>query len=123
MPAQSKIYRTLRRAFDEATSRLEIGRPVSEVFVAGLNAARAAGLPTYTRGNLGHGVGLHPAPELPIVSREEPRLLTPGHVISVEVPYYVDGIGALTVEDTFAVTEGGVEVFNRLSRDLVEIDT
>ena len=121
-PAQSKIYGTLRQAFEEATSRLAIGRPVSEVFVAGLNAARGTGLPTYTRGNLGHGVGLHPAPELPIVSREETRLLASDYVVSIEVPYYVDGIGALTVEDTFALREDGVEVFNRLSRDLVEID-
>lgn len=119
---QRRIYGALREGFDAAIANLQRGRAVAAAFDAGLAAARDAGLSRYVRGNLGHGVGLHPAPELPIISREEPRLVTPGHVISVEVPYYLDGIGAFTLEDTVAVTGEGREVFNQLSRDLVELE-
>jgi Xaa-Pro aminopeptidase len=122
-PAQRQLYGILRDGFAEATALIEPGRPVADLFTTGLSAVRRH-LPQYTRGNLGHGVGLHPAPELPIVSAEEPRWLTPGHVLSVEFPYYIGGIGAFTVEDTFAIGIGeqSVEVLNHLSHDLIEID-
>jgi Xaa-Pro aminopeptidase len=80
-----------------------------------------AGLTSYVRGNLGHGIGLHRAPEWPIVSREEPLVLADGHVVSVEFPYYIQGVGAFQLEDTFYLTPSGRTVFNRLSHELVEI--
>lgn len=119
--AQRGIYGRLRAGFQAATALLAPGRPVADIFITGLAAVRAGGLSVYTRGNLGHGVGLHPAPELPIISRDETRLLTPGHVLSVEFPYYIGGIGAFTVEDTFVIGEHGNENLNRLPTELIEI--
>ena len=71
------------------------------LFEAGLAAVHAAGLTAYVRGNLGHGIGLHRAPELPILSRAETLVFAPGHVVSVEFPYYLQGIGVFQLEDTF----------------------
>ncbi|MFN8474361.1 MAG: Xaa-Pro peptidase family protein [Anaerolineae bacterium] len=120
-PGQREIYQALRAGFDAATERLYVGETPARVFSAGMAAVHASGLTSYVRGNIGHGIGLHPAPEWPILSREEPLILAPGHVVSVEFPYYIQGIGAFQIEDTFYLTEGEREVFNRLSRDLVEV--
>jgi Xaa-Pro aminopeptidase len=120
-PVQKQIYGALRAGFERATALLWPGRPPAEIFSAGLSGVHAAGMTSYIRGNLGHGIGLHRAPELPIISREETLLLAPGQVISVEFPYYLQGIGAFQIEDTFYLNEDGREVFNRLSHDLVEI--
>ncbi len=120
-PAQRKVYGALRSGFDAATAIAQVGAPLREVFDVGLGAARAAGMTSYTRGNLGHGIGLHPAPELPIVSHEETLALQPGNVVSIEFPIYMNGLGALQVEDTFYYREDGTrEVFNALSREMVE---
>ncbi len=121
-PVQREIYAALRSGFDAATVCMLPGVPVADLFTTGMAAVHASGLTSYVRGNVGHGVGLHPAPELPIVSREETRELTPGQVFSVEFPYYINGIGAFTLEDTFAITDDGYEVFNRLSHELIELD-
>ncbi|MEO6060407.1 MAG: Xaa-Pro peptidase family protein [Thermoflexales bacterium] len=120
-PAQRKVYSALRAGFDAATAIAQVGAPLREVFDAGLGAVRAAGMTSYTRGNLGHGIGLHPAPELPIVSHEETLALQPGNVVSIEFPIYMNGLGALQVEDTFYFLGGGSrEVFNTLSREMAE---
>jgi len=122
-PVQRNIYAALRGGFDAATACIRPGVPVADLFTTGMAAVHAGGLTSYVRGNVGHGVGLHPAPELPIVSRKETRVLVPGHVFSVEFPYYINGIGAFTLEDTFAMTDDGYEVFNRLSHELIELDS
>ena len=120
-PVQRQIYQALRTGFIAATELLHVGNTPGQVFAAGLAAVHAAGMTAYVRGNLGHGVGLHRAPELPIISREEVLTLAPGQVISVEFPYYIQGIGAFQLEDTFYLRANGRECFNRLSHDLAEI--
>jgi len=120
-PVQRQIYAALRAGFDAATERLYVGNAPASVFDAGLAAVHHTGMVSYVRGNSGHGVGLHRAPELPILSRDETRTLAPGHVISVEFPYYIQGIGAFQIEDTFHLTDEGRAVFNQLSRELVAV--
>jgi Xaa-Pro dipeptidase len=120
-PTQKKIYAALRSGFDAATAQMQLGTPLSTVFHSGLDAVHAAGMTSYVRGNLGHGIGLARAPELPIVSAQETLVLSPGHVVSVEFPYYVHGVGAFQIEDTFYFGPNGQEIFNRLSHELVEV--
>jgi Xaa-Pro dipeptidase len=119
--AQRSIYDALRAGFSAATEKLQVGVAPAKVFDAGLSAVHAAGMKSYVRGNLGHGIGLARAPERPIISREEEMVLTDGHVVSVEFPYYIGGIGAFQIEDTFHLASNGNECFNKLSHDLVEV--
>jgi Xaa-Pro aminopeptidase len=84
---------------------------------AELEAVHQNGLPSYVRGNLGHGTGLHRAPEQPIVSREETLSLDAGQILSLEFPYYIQGTGAFQIEEA-----GAVELFNHLPRSMVEIE-
>lgn len=118
---QRSIYDALRIGYSAAIEELQVGNAPAKVFNAGLSAVHVAGMTSYVRGNLGHGVGLARAPERPIISREEEMVLADGHVVSVEFPYYIGGIGAFQIEDTFHLTSNGIECFNRLSHALVEV--
>lgn len=118
---QKEVYQALQQGFLAGEAQLVSGNLPALVINAGLAAAKQAGLPHYVRGNVGHGIGLHRAPEKPLLSREEELPLGAGQVVSMEFPLYAQGLGALTLEDTFHFTSDGIEVWNRLSRDLLEV--
>jgi len=66
---------------------------------------------------LGHGVGLE-GHEAPYVVRDNPTVLEPGMVFSVEPGIYLPGQWGIRTEDVVAVTEGGCEVFGNRVRAL-----
>jgi enamine deaminase RidA (YjgF/YER057c/UK114 family) len=109
------MYGRLHEGVQTATALLASGRPIADVFTIGFAAVRAGGLGTHAPGNLGHGVGLRPLVELLIVSREETRRLTPGHVLAMaqkkgwtvggNQPIAPDSVDQSGVE-TFAYTPG-----------------
>jgi Xaa-Pro aminopeptidase len=119
--AQKRIQSALVRAHDAALTKVRPGNRFCDVFRVGLEAMHAAGFDTYRRGHLGHSVGLDPLEETPVISEAETRMLEPGMVLAVELPWYIDGIGGFQCEDIVCVTETGFEDFNTLTRDLVVI--
>jgi Xaa-Pro dipeptidase len=120
-PAAGRIYEALRRGQDAVRPLLRPGTPVAELFEAGLRAVRAAGLSDYVRGNVGHGIGLDPQPELPIVSRADRHTLAPDMVISIEFPYYIHGLGAFQIESTYHITATGAERWDHLPDELIRV--
>jgi Xaa-Pro aminopeptidase len=93
---------------------------MSEVFQAGQEAVRANGIANYTRGHIGHSVGLDERiEEAPNLAPMEHRPLEPGMVLCVEMPYYAYGVGALQVEDMVVITDTGYEKLTSLGRELV----
>lgn len=118
---QKRIQSALVRAHDAALATVRPGNRFCDVYRAGLEAVHAAGFDTYLRGHIGHSVGLDPLEETPVISAAETRMLEPGMVLAVELPWYIDGIGGFQCEDIVCVTEAGFEDFNTLTRDLVVI--
>jgi Xaa-Pro aminopeptidase len=57
---------------------------------------------------LGHGVGLE-VDELPVLARGSRELLAEGMVIAIEPKFALPGIGAVGIENCFAVTDQGLE--------------
>jgi Xaa-Pro aminopeptidase len=68
----------------------------------------------------GHGIGreLH---EPPYIVEGNATVLEPGMTFSVEPGVYLAGRFGVRIEDIVAVTEEGVEAFNRSSRDLAVV--
>ena len=80
---------------------------------------RAAGFANYSRGHLGHSVGLaHHYEEPPFIAADEARPLAPGMVVSVELPYYLLGVGSFQMERIVLIEESGAEVLDRLPFEL-----
>src|SRR3712207_6094236 len=90
-----------------------------EVWRVGIEAMRQAGFANYSRGHLGHSVGLAPNyEEPPFIAPAERRRLVPGMVISLELPYALVGIGGFQFERMLLVTPDGNEPLDRLPFEL-----
>jgi Xaa-Pro aminopeptidase len=104
----AEILRTLFAAKKAAEKKAGPGVPAKEVDAAGRNVLKKKGLDRYFIHSIGHGVGLsvHEEPTLSPGSRD---ILKPGMVITIEPAVYIPGWGGMRVEDTYLVTETGLE--------------
>ena len=117
-----RLHDILLEAHEAARARIAPGTPIRDVFAAAQDHVRRSGYPGYTRGHIGHSVGLdtfHEEP--PYLSPEEQRRLEPGMVLAVETPFYGSDVGAIMIEDLVHVTADGHEVLHRLPHDLVVV--
>ena len=108
-------------AEDEALKVLRPGAKASQVFNAGVEAARAAGIVDYNRHHIGHAVGLD-VYEMPILSANDHTLIEEGMTFEVETPYYELGSAGLQPEDTVLVTRREPRLLTTLPRELVVIE-
>jgi Xaa-Pro aminopeptidase len=112
---QQAVYDALRDALAAAVGALEPGMPMRDVWAVGTERMRAAGFANYSRGHLGHSVGLaHNYEEPPFIAANEARPLAPGMVVSVELPYYLLGVGSFQMERMVRIGASEVEVLDRL---------
>jgi Xaa-Pro dipeptidase len=119
---QKKIFGGLEAAYGAALEKLGPGVKMCDVFETAMGAARKAGLDWYTRGHMGHAVGVAPAIEQPpYISPTEKRVFEPNMVICLEAPLYVTGLGGYQIEDEILITKNGYEFLSELPRNLVEL--
>lgn len=90
-----------------------------------LAIARQAGLEEHFMGCgetrsrfIGHGVGLE-VNELPIIAPRQHQPLEAGNVIALEPKFFFPGKGAVGLENTYLVTEAGLERLSRSDEELV----
>ncbi|MEA2583830.1 MAG: Xaa-Pro dipeptidase [Thermomicrobiales bacterium] len=116
---QREVYAALRNALAAAQERVRPGVPFAAVYDAGIASMRSAGFSNYSRGHLGHSVGLtQHFEEPPFVAAGESREIVPEMVLSLELPYYVYGVGAFQLERILLVTSDGHEAIDRLPFEL-----
>ncbi|HKG24400.1 MAG TPA: Xaa-Pro peptidase family protein [Thermomicrobiales bacterium] len=116
---QRAVYAALRATLAAAETRVRPGVTFADVFWTGTNAMRSAGFDNYSRGHLGHSVGLaHYFEEPPFVAPDEAAPLRPGMIVSLELPYYLYGVGAFQLERILLVTNDGHEALDRLPFEL-----
>jgi Xaa-Pro aminopeptidase len=118
-PEQQAVYDALRDALAAVVAVLGPGVPMRDVWAVGTERMRATGFANYSRGHLGHSVGLaHNYEEPPFIAADEARPLAPGMVVSVELPYYLLGVGSFQMERMVRVGASEVEVLDRLPFEL-----
>ena len=116
---QRAVYDALRDALAAVVPALGPGVPMRDVWAVGTAQMRAAGFASYSRGHLGHSVGLaHNYEEPPFIAADEGRPLAPGMVVSVELPYYLLGVGSFQMERMVQIEASGAEVLDRLPFEL-----
>ena len=116
---QLAVYEALRDALFEAQELMRPGATFAEIYAAGTQAMAKAGFVNFSRGHLGHSLGLtQNFEEPPFIAPDETRPLVPGMVLSLELPYYIYGVGAFQLERMILITETGYEPIDRLPFDL-----
>jgi len=116
---QQAVYDALRDALAAVVAAIGPGVPMRDIWAIGTERMRAAGFTNYSRGHLGHSIGLaHNYEEPPFIAADEGRPLAPGMVVSVELPYYLLGVGSFQLERMVVIEESGTEVLDRLPFEL-----
>jgi Xaa-Pro dipeptidase len=124
----------LRRAFEvalavqeEVAEGLRPGAVPSRLYAGALERADAAGLAGAFMGPpgaqvrfVGHGVGLE-LDELPVLAPGFDEPLQAGQTLAVEPKFVLPGLGAVGIENTWAVAEGGGQRLTAAGDDLVEV--
>jgi Xaa-Pro dipeptidase len=116
---KKRIQGTLRKGLEEMLAHIRPGMKCSEIFHLGQDTIRREGLSFYTRGHLGHAVGVGKHERPPFIAPGDPTELEPGMVFSIETPLYIHGAGGFQIEDTIVLTEGGYELISHMPRDLI----
>ena len=118
----SKLHKAIQTAQQKVIEAMRPGVRLSQLFEIGQSTVREMGFPQYTRGHVGHSIGVGAAgEEPPFISAQETLTLQPNMVLCVEIPYYVLGAHGMNVEDDVVVTEDGIESFSKLPRELVSL--
>lgn len=127
-PVAPEVERALeasRRIQAAVAALLRPGTPCTAPWERALELAEEAGLSGVFMGPpgdqarfVGHGVGLE-LDELPVLAPGAKGVLEAGQTIAVEPKFVLPGVGAVGVENTFVVTEGGGERLDDLPDDLL----
>jgi len=115
-----RLYQAVRDAQQAAIDAVRPGRAVGEVDRAARSRLRRAGLARYFTHSTGHGVGLE-IHEPPRIAREQPEVLRPGMVITIEPGVYVPGWGGVRIEDMVVVTTTSCEVLTPTTKELLAV--
>ena len=124
-----RAYRVHRVAL-EIQARMERtakpGVPCAELYRDALAMAGQEGLEDCFMGTrfqakfVGHGVGLE-INELPVLATRSKDILQPGMTFAFEPKFVLAGIGAVGIENTFLVTDSGVEKMTLLDENIIEL--
>ena len=124
-----RAYRVHRVAL-EIQARMERtakpGVPCAELYRDALAMAGQEGLEDCLMGTrfqakfVGHGVGLE-INELPVLTTRSKDILQPGMTFAFEPKFVLAGIGAVGIENTFLVTDSGVEKMTLLDENITEL--
>ena len=104
-----------------AIDMMKPGAVARDIFHAAVERVREAGIPTYQRQHVGHGIGIEYY-DLPVITPNSDTVLEEGMVFEVETPYYRLGVGGAFIEDTVIVTADGSEILTELDRDFIVIE-
>ena len=109
-PLQQRLARALLNGLDATLAAIRPGEPLRNAFSAGIGTVRAEGFTRYSRGHLGHAIGLAAREDYPFISDRDNTIAQPGMALAVEVPYYVSNLGAMLFEENIVVTADGWEL-------------
>ena len=115
-----EVYETVKEAQKRAIEAVGPGVKASEVDSAARSYIAEKGYGDYFIHRTGHGIGME-VHEEPYISDISSTVLQPGMVFSIEPGIYLPGRFGVRIEDLVMVTETGVEVLNKFTKELIEI--
>lgn len=102
------------------------GTPCAELYNLAMAFTEKAGLSAYFMGTkqqakfVGHGIGLQ-INELPVLMPRSKELLEPNMVFALEPKYVIPGVGAVGIENSFLVTEKGLEKLTHFNEEIIQL--
>ena len=116
--AQKDIYNTVRKANEEAIAAVKPGVRACDLDKISRDVITNAGYGEYFTHRLGHGLGIS-VHEYPSVTGTNEMALKPGMVFTIEPGVYKADVTGVRIEDDVVVTEDGVEVLTKFTKELI----
>jgi len=115
-----KIHQIVLQANAAGRAAGKPGLPCSAVDQAARQVIEKSGYGEYFTHRTGHGIGLE-AHEDPYMRGDNPQLLEPGMVYTVEPGIYLPGRNGVRIEDNVVVMETGTECLSDMPRKLRQV--
>ena len=102
------------------------GTPCAELYEIAAKITEKQGLGAYFMGTkqqakfVGHGIGIQ-INELPVLTPRSKERLEPNMVFALEPKYVIPGVGAVGIENSFLVTETGLEKITQFTEDIIQL--
>ena len=119
-PESAHIHQVALEANVAGRAAARPGIPAGEVDHAARAVIESAGYGPYFTHRVGHGLGSEPHEE-PYIYAENPLLLEPGMVFTVEPGIYLPGQAGARVEDDVVITSTGSESLSTMPRELIVV--
>jgi Xaa-Pro dipeptidase len=116
-----ELFTASKAGQQTAIDMMKPGVIAKDIFAAAVAAVQDAGIPTYKRQHVGHGIGVEYY-DLPVITPSADTPLEANMTFEVETPYYRLGVGGAFIEDTVLVTDTGSEILTTLTRELQIIE-
>ena len=122
-------YRAHQTALNIQNEIENIARPgtsCAELYNLALQITEKEGLSSYFMGTkqqakfVGHGIGIQ-INELPVLTPRSKELLEPNMVFALEPKYVIPGVGAVGIENSFLVTENGLEKITQFEEEIIKL--
>lgn len=117
---QEKMFEVISAAQQTTIDAIKPGVKVSKLDKIARGIISEAGFGKFFIHRSGHGIGLE-LHERPSLKEQDPTVLQPGHVFSVEPGIYIPGFGGMRHSDTVFVTEDSYEVLTDYPKDLASL--
>lgn len=102
------------------------GVATKDAYNIAFDMAKDAGFEDYFMGHsqhagfVGHGVGIE-INELPVIAPRSKSVFEKGNVIAIEPKFVIPGTGAVGVENTYVVVDGGIKCLTIFPEELTEL--
>jgi Xaa-Pro dipeptidase len=116
--AQVDIYNTVRKANEDAIAAVKPGVRAMDLDKVARDVITDAGYGEYFTHRLGHGLGIS-VHEFPSINGANELALEPGTVFTIEPGVYKSDVTGVRIEDDVVVTDTGVEVLTKYTKELI----
>lgn len=102
------------------------GTSCAELYRIAAKITENEGLTPYFMGTkqqakfVGHGIGIQ-INELPVLTPRSKEILAPGMVFALEPKYVIPGVGAVGIENSFLVTDTGLEKLTHFKEEIIPL--
>lgn len=121
-----RAHQTSLKIQSEIENVARPGTSCAELYNIALQITESEGLESYFMGTkqqakfVGHGIGIQ-INELPVLTPRSKELLEPNMVFALEPKYVIPGVGAVGIENSFLVTESGLEKITLFNEEIIEL--
>ena len=115
-PDARRLHEATSRAYDAAVAAVRPGVTAESIHVACIEVMSEAGFDQVWK--VGHGVGLAPIHEPPLLQMGNLEMIEPGMVFTIDPGAFLARATPIHIEDTVVVTESGCESLNLFTREI-----